>query len=103
MMITPNERDRCLRDGFLYATAVLDADQPARIRTAFDQVWDAESPAGKINQPKLLKYQPFFELIEHPPILDRHRAIFGKQVQLLQYALLPDVSCKPWRSVPGID
>ena len=41
------------------------------------------------------------ELIEHPPILDRHRAIFGNQVQLLQYDLLrqgPRNSAFPERS-----
>jgi ectoine hydroxylase-related dioxygenase (phytanoyl-CoA dioxygenase family) len=36
----------------------------------------------------LLKHQTFIDLIEHPPILDRHRAIFGDQTQLLQYDLL---------------
>lgn len=30
----------------------------------------------------------FIELIEHPPILERGRAVFGSQLQLLQYDLL---------------
>ena len=58
----------------------------ALLRIEFDRVWDAESP--KVNQNKLLKYQAFIDLLEHPPIIDRHRAIFGAQTQLLQYDFL---------------
>ena len=50
-------------------------------------VWEAEKPA-KVNQHKLLKYPEFIDFIEHEPILERHKAIFGGQVQLLQYDLL---------------
>ena len=40
-----------------------------------------------MNQHKLMLYQPFRDLVEHPPLLDRHRAVFGHQTQLLQYEL----------------
>jgi hypothetical protein len=87
-MITAAEKSFFLENGYLHARGVLDLVHLEKVQQAFDQVWEAESPSGKVNQHKLLKHPLFIELIEYPPILDRHRAIFGNQVQLLQYDFL---------------
>lgn len=87
-MINAKEKSFFSENGYLHTRQVLDAGHLEEIRRAFDEVWETESPHGKVNQHKLLKYQAFLSLIEHPPILERHRAIFGNQVQLLQYDLL---------------
>jgi hypothetical protein len=85
-MITTDERDFFQREGYLHVPGVLAGDHLRLIQDEFDRVWEIEKP--KVNQHRLLKYQPFIDLIEHPPILERHKAIFGNQVQLLQYDLL---------------
>ena len=85
-MNTPEERDFFLANGYLHASGVVDGDHLVLLQTEFERVWALENP--KVNQHKLLKYRAFIELIEHSPILDRHRAIFGQQTQLLQYDLL---------------
>ncbi|MBT3343399.1 MAG: hypothetical protein HN712_24880 [Gemmatimonadetes bacterium] len=72
--------------GYVLLKGVLAGDHLERIRTAFDKVWETEG--SPCNQHKLLKYEPFIELFEHPPILEPHRAVFGSQLQLLQYDLL---------------
>ncbi len=84
-MITAAERESFLENGFLHVSQVLDQALLDRIRDEFEQVWAAE---GRANQLVLLKYRTFIDLIEHPPILDRHTAIFGRQTQLLQYDFL---------------
>jgi ectoine hydroxylase-related dioxygenase (phytanoyl-CoA dioxygenase family) len=86
-MITHKERASFLEHGYLAVEGVLAGAHLATIQEAFDTVWEAEGDKH-VTQHGLLKYRPFIELIEHPPILDRHRAIFGNQVQLLQYDLL---------------
>jgi hypothetical protein len=85
-MHTPKEKAFFLENGYLHASGVLDGEHLALLRDEFDRIWDLESP--KVNQHKLLKYPVFIALIEHPPILDRHRALFGAQTQLLQYDFL---------------
>jgi ectoine hydroxylase-related dioxygenase (phytanoyl-CoA dioxygenase family) len=85
-MITSNEKAFFLENGYLHVPAVLRGDHLASIQAAFDRVWELEKP--RVNQHRLLKHQAFIDLIEHPPILERHQAIFGRQVQLLQYDLL---------------
>jgi ectoine hydroxylase-related dioxygenase (phytanoyl-CoA dioxygenase family) len=86
-MITAQEKGIFLEQGYLKVEGVLQGEHLTVIQRAFDQVWEAEG--GKhVNQHGLLKYRPFIDLIEHPPILERHRAIFGNQTQLLQYDLL---------------
>ncbi len=87
-MITAAEKKFFIEQGYWHARGVLSSEHLSCVRQVFDEVWAAESPHGKVNQHKLLKYPLFIELIEHPPILDRHRAIFGQQVQLLQYDFL---------------
>ncbi|MEM7538268.1 MAG: phytanoyl-CoA dioxygenase family protein, partial [Chloroflexota bacterium] len=71
---------------YLHAPSVLNPDELAYYRTEFDQTWAAEQP--KVNQHRLLKYESFIKLIEHPNILGRQQAVFGAQAQLLQYDLL---------------
>lgn len=85
-MITKEEKAFFLREGYLHVRGVLQGDHLKLIQDEFDRVWEVEKP--KVNQHRLLKYQAFIDLIEHPPILERQRAIFGNQVQLLQYDLL---------------
>jgi ectoine hydroxylase-related dioxygenase (phytanoyl-CoA dioxygenase family) len=72
--------------GYVLAKGILQGEHLRRIQDSFEHVWETE--AAPRNQHKLLKHQPFIELIEHPPILQNHRAIFGAQIQLLQYDLL---------------
>ncbi|MCE7982830.1 MAG: hypothetical protein DYG89_16735 [Caldilinea sp. CFX5] len=85
-MITQEEYDFFQREGYLHVRGVLRGDHLRLIQDEFDRVWEVEKP--KVNQHRLLKYQAFIDLIEHPPILERQRAIFGNQVQLLQFDLL---------------
>jgi ectoine hydroxylase-related dioxygenase (phytanoyl-CoA dioxygenase family) len=86
-MITEQEKEFFLREGYLKVEGVLQGDHLAQIQRAFDHAWETEGNKH-VNQHGLLKYQEFIDLIEHPPILDRHRAMFGNQTQLLQYDLL---------------
>lgn len=85
-MNSQQEKEEFSRDGYLHVPGILDAAHLSLIRSEFDRVWQTESKP--YSQHKLLKHQAFIDLIEHPPILDRHRAIFGNRVQLLQYDLL---------------
>jgi hypothetical protein len=85
-MWTPEEKHLFLEHGYLHAPGVLTGAHLERIQSEFDRVWEQEQP--RVNQHRLLKYPAFIDLIEHPPILERHRAIFGRQIQLLQYDLL---------------
>ncbi|MBV7335080.1 phytanoyl-CoA dioxygenase family protein [Chloroflexi bacterium TSY] len=85
-MYLEGEMDFFLENGYLHARGVLNQDELNYYRAEFDRVWEAEKP--KVNQHRLLKYQSFIDLIEHPNILKRQQAIFGAQTQLLQYDLL---------------
>lgn len=85
-MLTAQERAFFLEQGYFHARRVLDAGYLAQLQAEFDRVWELEKPP--VSQHKLLKHQTFLDLIEHPPILNRHIAIFGEQVQLLQYDFL---------------
>jgi len=85
-MLTSRQKEHFLEQGYLHAPGVLDADHLTCIQSEFDRVWDAEKPP--VTGRKLLKHQAFIELIEHPPILNVHRAFFGRATQLLQYDLL---------------
>ncbi|MDP6504012.1 MAG: phytanoyl-CoA dioxygenase family protein [Planctomycetota bacterium] len=87
-MNTPEEMARLLEDGYLHVPGLLDADHVAKLTESFDTVYEHHDDGRRMNQHKLLRYAPFRELIEHPPLLDRHRAVFGSQAQLLQYDLL---------------
>jgi ectoine hydroxylase-related dioxygenase (phytanoyl-CoA dioxygenase family) len=57
------------------------------MQQTFDEVIEAEE-GRNVSQNRLLRYEPFVQFIEHPPILARLRAIFGNQLQLLQYDLV---------------
>lgn len=84
-MWTQEEKTFFLENGYLHAKGVLDEAHLEQIRTEFDRVWGL---GNRCNQHELLKHRAFIELIEHPPILSRQRALFGAQVQLLQYDFL---------------
>jgi len=84
-MMTPDEEALFLDQGYLHVPEVLTGAHLRQVQAEFDRVWDLP---GQSNQAKLLQHRTFIELIEHPAILCRHRAIFGDQVQLLQYDLL---------------
>lgn len=85
-MITQEGRAQFLEQGYLVVPDILVGAHLARVRDEFERVWSAEGPP--CTQAKLLKHAAFLELMEHPPILDRQRAMFGNQVQLLYYELL---------------
>lgn len=85
-MITADERVFFEENGYLHVPNVLSSEHLEVVRTTFDTVWEAE--ASPVSRDKMLKHQVFIDLIEHPPILDRHRAMFGRQTQLLQCDLL---------------
>ena len=85
-MLTEAERQFFDMQGYLHVPAVLDAGHVTHLQAEFDRVWELE---GKpVNQIKLLKHQTFIDLIGHAPILNRHKAVFGEQIQLLQFDLL---------------
>lgn len=85
-MYTQEEMSFFLEHGYLHAKGVLEGDYLAYIQAEFDRIWELEKP--RVSQHQLLKHKSFIELIEHPPILERHRAVFGSQIQMLQYDLL---------------
>jgi ectoine hydroxylase-related dioxygenase (phytanoyl-CoA dioxygenase family) len=85
-MVTREEKDFFLENGYLHAKNVISGEHLRTMQREFDRVWEQEGPP--VSQDKLLKHQAFIDLIEHPPILERHKAIFGAQIQLLQYDLL---------------
>lgn len=86
-MITAEEKEFFLEHGYLVVEGAVKGEHLQRLQREFDEVWEKEK-APPCTQHELLKYRTFIELIEHPPILDRQRAIFGNQVQLLQYDFL---------------
>src|SRR5579884_617194 len=86
-MITAEEKEFFLEQGYLVVEGAVRGEHLARLQREFDEVWEKEK-APPCTQHELLQYRTFIELIEHPPILDRQRAIFGNQVQLLQYDFL---------------
>lgn len=85
-MLTAEERTQFLENGFLHVRGMLDREHLSRMQAEFDRVWESEG--APVSRGKLLKHRSFIELIEHPGIIDRQRALFGSQTQLLQYDLL---------------
>lgn len=83
--MTPEEKAFFLEEGYLHAKGVVTGEHLAQIQTEFDQIW---ATGRRCSQHELLSHKTFIDLVEHPAILDRHRAIFGNQVQLLQYDFL---------------
>ena len=77
------------RVGYIHCPGVLDAGLLAQVRADFDRVWAAQpTGTGKVSQHVLLAEPSFRALVTHPAILDRHRALFGAQTQLLALDLL---------------
>ena len=92
--MTETEKAFFLKNGYLHARQVLAPELLDKVRTEFEQIWAA---GGRANQLVLLKHRTFIDLIEHPPILVRQAAIFGRQTQLLQYDFLRQ---EPGSTVP---
>src|SRR5947208_1286545 len=82
-MHTPEEAAFFDKQGYLNVPQIMTGEILAALQAEFDRVWEAENKP--VNQHKLLKHRAFIELIEYPPILDRLRAVFGSQTQLLAY------------------
>ena len=85
---TPVERQQFDADGYAVCRGMLDAGFLAELRTEFDALWAAHGAHGRVFHQQLLTSPVFIRLIEHTPILARHRALFGDQVQLLSLDLL---------------
>ena len=86
-MITTSELAPLRQHGYVHVPGVLTAEWLERLRPAFD----AASKAGnrqRVWQETLLGIPEFLELLEYPPLLDRLRAVFGDQLQMLSYDLL---------------
>lgn len=95
-MIHADEMSFFLDNGYLVVPGALDAGHLQRVRDAADRVWreekgsgtDAQTDAGAVGLEGLLRNQVFVDLLDHPPLTDRLRAVFGDQTQLIQYDLL---------------
>jgi ectoine hydroxylase-related dioxygenase (phytanoyl-CoA dioxygenase family) len=86
-----SERANFDRDGYVVARNLLDTEYVAYITAECEAALEKEAQVGKLahlNQRRLLKYEPFLELIEHPALIGRHKAFVGNQVQLLQADLV---------------
>lgn len=85
-MWNAKEKDFFEEHGYLHARSVLTGAPLEQVRAEFDKLWESEG--HPVSQDKLLKHRAFIELIEYAPILERQRAVFGNQIQLLQFDLL---------------
>ena len=84
-MWNEQEKQQFLEHGYLHVRGLLDQPRVETIRAEFEDIWGRH---GRSNQHVLLQYPTFIDLIEHPPILERVGAVFGRQTQLLQYDFL---------------
>src|SRR4051794_37286331 len=87
-MMTPEEKPFFLEHGYLHVPGLIAGEYLAHLQAEFDRVWKTEP--RPVSACRLLKHKAFLDLIEYPPLLDRHRAVFGNQVQLLQ----ADLGCQ---------
>jgi hypothetical protein len=85
-MLNQAEKEFFLDQGYLHIPGVLEGEYLQHIQSEFDRAWEIHQL--RVSQHQLLQHKSFVDMIEHAPILDRHKAIFGSQVQLLQYDLL---------------
>jgi ectoine hydroxylase-related dioxygenase (phytanoyl-CoA dioxygenase family) len=85
-LLKDNDWKELDQNGFVLLKNVLAPQHLESLRQTFTEVWDKEGPP--CNQHKLLRYRPLIDLIEHPPIIDNMRALYGSQTQLLQYDFL---------------
>jgi len=75
--------------GYARLPGLVDAGHLQRLRVAFDRLWSAQpAGCGKVSQHQLLADSEFGALVEHPPLLAVHRALFGVQTQLIAFDLL---------------
>jgi len=84
--MSPSELEFLDQNGYLHMPVLLDDDTLAEMRAAHDALRaEYEQPW---NQLILLQKEVFIRFIRFAPILERQRAIFGDQLQLLQYDVL---------------
>lgn len=82
-------------NGYILLKNVLDNDHLKKIQACFKKIAGDCNTKAKWNQHILLKHQEMIDLIEHPPIIDNIRALYGSRTQLLQYDFLyQPPSCK---------
>jgi hypothetical protein len=86
-----------LEHGYLHACGVLDTEHLARLREEFDRVWGVEEPP--VSQCKLLRHRAFLELIEHPPVLRRHR--YYGYWWLRRFDVEGEKHQLPWQALEG--
>lgn len=86
-MKTAEEMDFFREHGYLHVPQVLDPGLLGDIRAAFDSA-STVACRKRVWQESLLAIPAFINLLEHKPILDRLRAVFGDQLQVLSYDLL---------------
>jgi ectoine hydroxylase-related dioxygenase (phytanoyl-CoA dioxygenase family) len=84
--MTAAEAESFLKDGYCVADGVLSAEHMDRLRRACDEVLAAQK-TPRVSMLPLLRHPEFLALIEHPAILERNRAIFGRQTQLISLDL----------------
>lgn len=84
--MTPEQKRSFLERGFLHVQQLISGELLTRLQVSFDKVWDTHQP--RVSQHQLLSYQEWIDLIEYPPLIALHRALFGRQLQLLQYDFL---------------
>jgi ectoine hydroxylase-related dioxygenase (phytanoyl-CoA dioxygenase family) len=95
-MVTREERESFLEQGYLVVENAVTGRHLEELQSTFEEVWAKEQPTRQtlvqsseiVRMYQLLKYKPFIELVEYSPLLDRHRAIFGKQTALISYDIL---------------
>ena len=85
--MTPSEQEFFDANGYLHVPGIVDSDTLAELRSEFDAI-RAVQPDPPWNQILLLQHDLFIRFVRYAPILERQRAIFGSQLQLLQYDLL---------------
>lgn len=74
--------------GYAVCRGLLDAAFLTEVRDEFDRLWALHGAAGRVFHQQLLTSPVFVRLIEHPPLIAIHRALFGEQIQLLSLDLL---------------
>jgi hypothetical protein len=83
-MIVTDERVMFQQQGYMRVEGLLTPDHLARVRRACDELYAAEDKL-QISLLPCLRNRTLLDLIDHPPILDRVRAVFGHQTQLISY------------------
>lgn len=84
--MSPSELEFLDENGYLHVPALVGGDTLAELSAAHNAMRAKHEQPW--NQLLLLQQEVFIRLIRFAPILERQRAIFGDQLQLLQYDVL---------------